>query len=92
MDTSIKAVFDSTQALGEAIRASETYQALKAAETAVVMNPNDMAFHSAYEQAQSSFTQLLQQVNQVLQFVVTGETEPGCGRSCSGCAGCGPKQ
>ena len=40
-------------------------------------------------QAQLSFNQLIEQVNQVLQFIVTGKTETGgCGGNCSGCAGC----
>ena len=40
-------------------------------------------------QAQLSFNQLIEQVNQVLQFIVTGKTETrGCGGNCSGCSGC----
>ena len=40
-------------------------------------------------QARSEFTTLINQVNQVLQFIVTGRMEEeGCAGDCTGCAGC----
>ncbi len=40
-------------------------------------------------EARSVFSAMMTQVNQVLQFMVTGETqESGCGGHCEGCAGC----
>lgn len=39
--------------------------------------------------AQAAFRQLLMQVNQVLQFILNGETgETGCSGHCADCAGC----
>ena len=39
--------------------------------------------------AQQYFTGLINQVNQVLQFIVTGRMEEeSCGGSCSSCGGC----
>ena len=44
----------------------------------------------ALTQARGEFTGLINQVNQVLQFIVTGEMQPseGCSGSCASCAGC----
>lgn len=45
----------------------------------------------AMNMARQSFSQMMTQVNQVLQFVMTGQTqqpEEGCGGNCSGCSGC----
>ena len=40
-------------------------------------------------QARSEFTGLINQVNQVLQFIVTGRMEEeSCGGDCSSCGGC----
>ena len=40
-------------------------------------------------QARSEFTGLINQVNQVLQFIVTGRMEEeNCGGDCSSCGGC----
>lgn len=41
--------------------------------------------------ARGEFTSLINQVNQVLQFIVTGQmedTSSGCSGSCDSCAGC----
>ena len=41
--------------------------------------------------ARREFTKLINQVNQVLRFIITGETGDGegeCGDSCSNCKGC----
>ena len=45
-------------------------------------------------QARQTFSDLIEQVNQVLRFIVTGEMadedeNSGCGGSCSTCGGCG---
>ena len=42
-------------------------------------------------QARNDFNSLIAQINQVLQFIVTGRMdEPsGCSGDCSGCSGCG---
>ena len=45
----------------------------------------------ALTQARSEFNALINQINQVLQFIVTGrmdEPEGGCTGSCDSCAGC----
>ena len=40
-------------------------------------------------QARSEFNSLIGQVNQVLQFIVTGRMDDGdCGGDCSACSGC----
>lgn len=40
-------------------------------------------------QARSDFNALIGQINQVLQFIVTGRMdEGGCSGDCSGCSGC----
>ncbi|NLG24926.1 MAG: YlbF family regulator [Clostridiales bacterium] len=48
---------------------------------------------SALTAARGEFTKLINQVNQVLRFIITGdmseEDEGGCGGSCAGCKGCG---
>ena len=50
---------------------------------------NDTDVVAAMNQARRVFSQVIQQVNQVLQFIITGETESeGCGGNCSGCSGC----
>ena len=43
----------------------------------------------AMNDAQTAFSEVLNQVNQVLRFVITGQVdEGGCGGNCSGCTGC----
>jgi cell fate (sporulation/competence/biofilm development) regulator YlbF (YheA/YmcA/DUF963 family) len=42
-------------------------------------------------QARENFSNLIEQVNQVLKFIITGqmaEPESGCGGSCGSCGGC----
>ena len=41
-------------------------------------------------EARSEFNELIAQINQVLQFIVTGRMEnaSGCGGDCAGCSGC----
>jgi len=48
----------------------------------------------ALTEARERFSNLIEQVNQVLKFIITGQmTEPksGCGGSCGSCGGCGSK-
>lgn len=48
----------------------------------------------ALTEARESFSNLIEQVNQVLKFIITGqmtETKSGCGGSCGSCGGCGSK-
>ena len=44
----------------------------------------------ALNDARNAFNGLIGQINQVLQFIVTGEMEPpeGCSGSCATCSGC----
>ena len=44
----------------------------------------------ALNDARNEFNGLIGQINQVLQFIVTGEMDPpsGCTRSCASCSGC----
>ena len=44
---------------------------------------------SQLSQVRDEFNGLINQINQVLQFIVTGRMEEsGCGGNCSSCAGC----
>lgn len=130
-------VFEKASALGEAIQRSEEFQAMRAAEEAVMRDPETATVYSEFmtrrtqiqealseenpdhaalaeqsralqdlqetlgvmplvqqmTRARADFTNMMQQVNQVLRFLVTGEMEEeesGCGGECGGCGGsCG---
>lgn len=45
----------------------------------------------AMQDARGKFTQMMENVNQILRFVITGETEEehSCGGNCGSCGGCG---
>ena len=46
---------------------------------------------AALTQARQAFSDLIDQVNQVLRFIVTGQIQPdqeSCSGSCSSCGGC----
>ena len=45
----------------------------------------------AMQEARGEFTQMMNNVNQILRFIITGETEDnsGCSGSCESCGGCG---
>jgi len=46
----------------------------------------------ALTKAREDFSGLIEQVNQVLKFIITGQTEEpksGCSGRCGGCSGCG---
>jgi len=42
-----------------------------------------------YQGAAQSFQQMMNQVNQIIQFFLTGDDGNGCGGNCEGCSGCG---
>ena len=51
---------------------------------------NDNALISAMRDASNTFNHMMEQVNKIIQFVVTGEQEEeaGCSGSCQSCGGC----
>ena len=126
-------VFEKTRELGEALKRSEEYRRMKAAEDKAmgnaqaaemmalylekrgqiqemmeVENPDPGAMKRLSDEmdgiqeklqlvddiaeltaARSEFNGLIGQINQVLQFIVTGRMEEaGCEGDCSSCAGC----
>jgi len=42
-----------------------------------------------YQGAAQSFQQMMNQVNSIIQFFLTGDDGNGCSGSCEGCSGCG---
>ena len=126
-------VFEKTRELGEALKLSDEYKRMKAAEEKAMGNAQAAEMMALYlekrgqiqemmEQenpdpgalkrlsdemdevqeklhmiddivemtaARSDFNGLINQINQVLQFIVTGRMEEeGCAGDCSSCAGC----
>lgn len=52
---------------------------------------NDMPAVDAMTSARQQFSELMNQVNRILEFIITGEIEQtgsGCSGNCSGCSGC----
>ncbi len=52
---------------------------------------NNFPMIQAMQSARSEFTNMMNKVNALIRFVVTGETEQpksGCSGSCEGCSGC----
>ena len=51
---------------------------------------NEMPAVEAMTDARQAFSELMNQVNRVLEFIVTGELQQGggCSGNCSGCSGC----
>jgi len=43
---------------------------------------------AAYQEAAGEFQQMMTQVNQIIQFYLTGEDADSCSGSCEGCSGC----
>ena len=43
----------------------------------------------AYRTAQQEFDQIVQQMNAILTYFITGEISGGCSGNCSGCSSCG---
>ncbi len=44
---------------------------------------------SAYNEAQQKFSAVVQQMNSILTYFMTGEISGGCSGNCSGCSSCG---
>ena len=51
---------------------------------------NSIAAVDAMTTSRQQFSELMNQVNRVLEFIITGELadQGGCSGNCSGCAGC----
>lgn len=51
---------------------------------------NSMPVVDAMTASRQKFSELMNQVNKVLEFIITGEVEQGggCSGNCSGCSGC----
>ena len=98
-------VFEKTRELGEALLESEAYTRMKAAEEnpdpAAMKRLSDEMDElneklqmiddiAELTQARSEFNGLIGQINQVLQFIVTGRMDDGseCSGSCESCRGC----
>lgn len=66
---------------------AEASKAMEDAEKKV----NEQPKVRAMQEARSEFTQMMNNVNQILRFIITGETEDnsGCSGSCESCGGCG---
>lgn len=50
---------------------------------------NDLPLVQRMLESRGAFAQMMAQVNQVIQFMVTGEEPSDCGGDCGGCSGCG---
>lgn len=44
---------------------------------------------AAYSEAQQKFDSVVQQMNAILTYFITGEISTGCSGNCSGCSSCG---
>ena len=66
---------------------AEDSKAMEDAEKKV----NEQPKVRAMQEARGEFTQMMNNVNQILRFIITGETEDnsGCSGSCESCGGCG---
>ena len=51
---------------------------------------NSMPVIDAITTSRQNFSELMNQVNKILEFIITGEVEQqgGCSGNCSGCSGC----
>ena len=53
---------------------------------------SEMPSIHAMNEAQTDFSKLLNQANQILRFIITGQVDEGCTGSCATCGGsCGAK-
>jgi len=85
-------IYIKTQELGEAIRASEIYRNMRESEARARENPQPCIIDEMNDSTRE-FASLIRQVNQVLQFIITGEMdEKGCGGACAECAGCAARE
>ena len=66
---------------------AEASKAMEDAEKKV----NEQPKVRAMQEARGEFTQMMNNVNQILRFIITGEREDnsGCSGSCESCGGCG---
>ena len=69
------------------IALAEASKAMEDAEKKV----NEQPKVRAMQEARGEFTQMMNNVNQILRFIITGEMEDnsGCSGSCESCGGCG---
>lgn len=66
-------------------RMEEIRKTLEESFERVMSNP-DIA---AYNEAQQKFEAIVNQMNAILTFYMTGEISAGCSGNCSGCSSCG---
>ena len=59
-------------------------QAMEEAEKAL----DEQAVVKEMQAARADFNQMMENVNQILRLIISGETEGGCRGSCSSCSGC----
>lgn len=59
-------------------------QAMEEAEKAL----DEQAVVKEMQAARADFNQMMENVNQILRLIISGETEGGCSGSCSSCSGC----
>lgn len=80
----VEAILASSDLDHEAL--AKAADSLETAENA--MEENELV--TALKKARAEFSQMMSNVNQILRFVVTGETgeEGGCSGSCGSCGGC----
>ena len=68
---------------------NEAGEQLEATQKAI----DDNTMLKTMREANEKFTNMMQQVNKIIKFVVTGESDEsdGCTGSCDSCGGCGPQ-
>ena len=73
-------------ATGEADKIAQLSQEMDDAQQAL----NQMPAIDAMTNARQTFSELMNQVNHVLEFMITGEVEQGggCSGTCASCGGC----
>ena len=59
-------------------------QAMQEAENEL----NEQSVIKEMQAARADFNQMMENVNQILRLMISGETEGGCSGSCSSCSGC----
>lgn len=66
-------------------RMAEIREQLEESFEKVMSNPTI----AAYSEAQQKFDAIVQQMNAILTYFITGEISGGCSGNCSGCSSCG---
>ncbi len=66
----------------------EEFEKIQAEATAAFQKIMGNEHIAAYVNAQQAFSNMMNQINGVLSYYVTGQTEGGCSGSCSSCSGC----